>query len=85
MTNETNESSHVAPELDSTKQAENSSPEHIEVEVALVLLCYKNGRRQQGHPGSERARWVAIWRRRVVMECGLCRSTLERNHSSCTL
>jgi hypothetical protein len=45
-------------------------------EDLLVLLCYKNGRRQQGHLGSERARWVAIWRRRVVMECGLCRSTL---------
>jgi hypothetical protein len=46
------------------------------IEKVLVLLCYKNGRRQQGHLGSERARWVAIWRRRVVMECGLCRSTL---------
>jgi type II restriction/modification system DNA methylase subunit YeeA len=34
----------------------------------LVLLCYKCGRRQQGHLGSERAKWVAIWRRRVAME-----------------
>src|SRR5271157_4722029 len=42
----------------------------------LVLLCYKNWRRQQGHLGRERARWVAIWRRRVAMECGLCRSVL---------
>jgi hypothetical protein len=40
----------------------------------LVLLCYKNPRRQQGQRGRERARWVAIWRRRVAMECGLCRS-----------
>jgi hypothetical protein len=43
---------------------------------ALVLLCYKSWRRQQGHLGRERARWVAIWRRRVAMECGLCRSVL---------
>src|SRR5271157_94365 len=43
---------------------------------SLVLLCYKNWRRQQGHLGRERARWVAIWRRRVAMECGLCRSVL---------
>ena len=42
----------------------------------LVLLCYKNWRRQQGHLGRERARWVAIWRRRVAMECGLWRSVL---------
>src|SRR5271165_4367424 len=42
----------------------------------LVLLCYKNWRRQQGHLGRERARWVAIWRRRVAMECGVCRSVL---------
>jgi hypothetical protein len=40
----------------------------------LILLCYKNPRRQQGQRGRERARWVAIWRRRVAMECGLCRS-----------
>jgi hypothetical protein len=40
----------------------------------LILLCYKNGRRQHGHLGKERARWVAIWRRREAMECGLCRS-----------
>src|SRR5208337_3062291 len=47
------------------------------VQVSLtVLLCYKNWRRQQGHLGRERARWVAIWRRRVAMECGLCRSVL---------
>src|SRR5271165_4203904 len=26
----------------------------------LVLLCYKNWRRQQGHLGRERAKWVAI-------------------------
>ena len=26
----------------------------------LVLLCYKNWRKQQGHLGRERARWVAI-------------------------
>jgi hypothetical protein len=44
--------------------------------VMLVLLCYKKWRRQQGHLGRERAKWVAIWRRRVAMECGLCRSGL---------
>ncbi len=44
--------------------------------ACIVLLCHKNGCRQQGHLGSERARWVAIWRRRVAMECGLCRSVL---------
>ena len=27
---------------------------------ALVLLCYKKPRRQQGHLSRERARWVAI-------------------------
>src|ERR1035441_2660713 len=48
---------------------------------ALVLLCYKCGRRQQGHLGRERARWVAIWRRRVAMECGLCRSVLTGSAS----
>ena len=37
-------------------------------------LCYKKPRRQQGHLGRERARWVAIWRRRVAIEDGLCRS-----------
>ena len=42
--------------------------------VFLVLLCYKKPRRQQGHLGRERARWVAIWRRRVAIEDGLCRS-----------
>ena len=41
---------------------------------SLVPLCYKNPRRQQGHLGRERARCVAICRRRVAMECGLCRS-----------
>ena len=41
---------------------------------ALVLLCYKKPRRQQGHLGRERARWVEIWRRRVAIEDGLCRS-----------
>src|ERR1035437_8263350 len=40
----------------------------------LVLLCYKYARRQQGHLGRERARWVARWRRRVAMDRGLCRS-----------
>jgi hypothetical protein len=40
----------------------------------LILLCYKNPWRQQGHRGRDRARWVAIWRRRVAIECGLCRS-----------
>jgi hypothetical protein len=45
-------------------------------QIVLVLLCYKKSRRQQGHLGRERARWVAIWRRRVAMECGLCRSVL---------
>jgi SRSO17 transposase len=34
----------------------------------LVLLCYKVTRRQQGHLGKERARWVAICQRRVVMD-----------------
>src|ERR1035438_3489307 len=46
------------------------------VAALLILLCYKNWRRQQGHLGRERARWVAIWRRRVAMECGLWRSVL---------
>jgi hypothetical protein len=41
---------------------------------ALVVLCYKKSRRQQGHLGRERARWVAIWRRTVAIEQGLCRS-----------
>ena len=40
----------------------------------LILLCYKKPRMQQGHRGRDRARWVAIWRRRVAIECGLCRS-----------
>ena len=40
----------------------------------LVLLCYKIRRRQHGQRGSERARWVAICRRRVVIDRGLCRS-----------
>ena len=40
----------------------------------LVLLCYKKPRRQQGHLGRERAKWVAIRRRRVAIEDGLCRS-----------
>jgi hypothetical protein len=40
----------------------------------LVLLCYKKPRRQQGHLGRERARWVAIWRRTVAIEYGLCLS-----------
>jgi len=44
--------------------------------AALVLLCYKKPRQQQGQRGRERARWVASWRRRVAMECGLCRSVL---------
>src|ERR1019366_7008466 len=43
-------------------------------EGKLILLCYKKPRRQQGHLGRERARWVAIWRRRVAIEDGLCRS-----------
>jgi transposase len=34
----------------------------------LVLLCYKRRWRQQGHLGRERARWVAICRRRVAMD-----------------
>ena len=54
--------------------------EHVrlqnQLESLLVLLCYKNWRRQQGHLGRERARRVAIWRRRVAMECGLWRSVL---------
>ncbi|MGA3317493.1 MAG: hypothetical protein ABSC64_13770, partial [Candidatus Korobacteraceae bacterium] len=41
---------------------------------SLVLLCYKKPRRQQGHLGRERAKWVAIRRRRVAIEDGLCRS-----------
>jgi hypothetical protein len=40
----------------------------------LVLLCYKKPRRQQGHLGRERAKWVAIRRCRVAIEDGLCRS-----------
>ena len=40
----------------------------------LLLLCYKKSRRQQGHLGRERARWVAILRRTVAIEQGLCRS-----------
>lgn len=40
----------------------------------LLLLCYKGSRRQHGHLGRERARCVAIWQRRVAIECGLCRS-----------
>lgn len=39
--------------------------------VALVLLCYKKSRRQQGHRGRERARCAASWQRRVAMEQGL--------------
>jgi len=34
----------------------------------LILLCYKNPRRQHGQRGSERERWVAIWRRSVAMD-----------------
>ena len=40
----------------------------------LILLCYKKPRRQHGQRGSERVRWVAICRRRVAMDSGLCRS-----------
>jgi len=43
-------------------------------DTLLVLLCYKKPRRQQGHLGRERAKWVAIRRRRVAIEDGLCRS-----------
>ena len=48
----------------------------IHYEPPELLVCYKNGNKQQGHLGRERARWVAIWRRRLAMECGLCRSVL---------
>jgi hypothetical protein len=34
----------------------------------LVLLCYKNPRRQQGHRGRDLARWVAIRLRRVAID-----------------
>jgi hypothetical protein len=46
------------------------------IHICLVLLCYKKSRRQQGHLGKERARWVAIWRCTVAIEQGLCRSVL---------
>lgn len=46
----------------------------------LVLLCYK-WRRQQGHRGRDRAKWVAIRRRRVAIEYGLCRSVLTGSAS----
>jgi hypothetical protein len=36
--------------------------------ATLVLLCYKKPRKQHGHRGSERARWVAIWRRKDAMD-----------------
>jgi hypothetical protein len=49
--------------------------------TSIVLLCYKVMRRQQGHRGSDRARWVAIRRRRVAIECGLCRSVLTGSAS----
>ena len=52
---------------------DNQSGRHTRL-ASLVLLCYKNPRKQQGHLGRERARWVAIWRRRVAIEDGLCRS-----------
>ena len=48
------------PEMPATRAEVSTTP--------LVLLCYKKRRRQQGHLGRERARWVAIWRRRVAME-----------------
>jgi hypothetical protein len=35
---------------------------------ALILLCYKRRCRQQGHLGRDRARCVAICRRRVAMD-----------------
>jgi ubiquinone/menaquinone biosynthesis C-methylase UbiE len=35
---------------------------------ALVLLCYKNSRRQHGQRGRERTRWVAICRRTEAMD-----------------
>jgi len=40
----------------------------------VVLLCYKKPRKQQGQRGKDRARWVAMERRRVAMESGRCRS-----------
>lgn len=52
----------VAGEVDVARGIDSKSGRRI------VLLCYKCGRRQQGHLGSERAKWVAIWRRRVAME-----------------
>ena len=48
-----------------------------------VLLCYKRRRRQQGRRGRDRARWVAMWRRRVAIEWGLCRSVLTGSASGC--
>ena len=53
----------------------------VRVSGSLVLLCYKVRRRQQGQRGRDRARWVAIRRRRVAIECGLCRSVLTGSAS----
>jgi len=63
------QASHLLAEVGVLRRQKNPSS-------GLLLLCYKKSRRQQGHLGRERARWVAIWRRRVAMECGLCRSVL---------
>ena len=72
---------HVGPSVRWWKQPDGSygavRPEGADdfgIWVVLVLLCYKKSRRQQGHLGRERARWVAIWRRTVAIEQGLCRS-----------
>jgi len=42
--------------------------------LRLFSTLHKKPRRQQGHLGRERAKWVAIRRRRVAIEDGLCRS-----------
>jgi hypothetical protein len=38
---------------------------------------YINPRGQHGQRGKERVTWIAIWRRRVAMERGLCLNQLD--------
>ena len=53
------------------------------LDTVIVLLCYKNFRKQHGHLGRERARWVAIWRRTEAIEYGLCRSVRTGSAAGC--
>ena len=52
--------------------------EQIRQQADLVLLCYKRNDPQKGHHGSCARRCRAMVMRRVVIDCGLCRSGRTR-------